>query len=219
MFDVEASFEKLIGRQPTEMEVQSLYRVKNALGIHDNDALWMVLMALESYDALYRKYPAMISDHLARTLNDQKSVMAAMAEAETKKALGALADAVIKTSERVAVKRVDASRWLSWGTAWFAFTVFGSLCVFVGFVLGSGRFPYWAVVDRGESPATIVIGSLARTPAGWIAASGATAAIVASLYRVKDEVAAGKRLKLVAAGICMLGVCAAFLWPIFGPIF
>jgi len=73
MLDVEASFEKLLGRQPSEKEIQSLYRVKNALNIRDNDALWLVLMALESYDTLYRKYPAMISSQVTQIIEDQKS--------------------------------------------------------------------------------------------------------------------------------------------------
>lgn len=39
MLDVEAAFEQLLGRQASEKEAQSLYRVKNALNIRDNDAL------------------------------------------------------------------------------------------------------------------------------------------------------------------------------------
>lgn len=214
MLDVEASFEKLLGRQPSEKEIQSLYRVKNALNIRDNDALWLVLMALESYDTLYRKYPAMISDQVGKILDEQRSTMAAIADAETKKALGTLADAVSKTSERVAVRLVDASRWLSWGWAWFAFAAFGTLCVFVGFVLGSGRLPYWAGPTPGDGPLVTILGALARTPAGWLAAAGGAAAAIGAAWRARDDLKAGRRLGLLAACVGLLAASAAFLWPV-----
>ncbi|HHV7525114.1 TPA: hypothetical protein ACUNF5_006665 [Burkholderia orbicola] len=214
MLDVEASFEKLLGRQPSEKEIQSLYRVKNALNIRDNDALWLVLMALESYDTLYRKYPTMISDQVGKILDEQRTTMAAIADAETKKALGTLADAVSKTSERVAVRLVDASRWLSWGWAWFAFAAFGTLCVFVGFVLGSGRLPYWAGSTPGDGPLVAILGALARTPAGWLAAAGGAAAAIGAAWRARDDLKAGRRLGLLAACVGLLAASAAFLWPI-----
>jgi hypothetical protein len=99
MLDLDATFEKLLGRPPSEKEVLSLYRVKNALNIRDNDALWLVLMALEFYDTLYRKYSAVIAEEVSQIVEDQRTVMAALAEAETRKALGTLADTVSKTSE------------------------------------------------------------------------------------------------------------------------
>src|SRR5258706_15013657 len=115
MIDVEGTFAQLIGRQPSEKEVKNLYRVKNALGIRDNDALWLVLMALESYDTLYRRYPSMISAQVEKLVDAQKEVLAAVAEAETKKALGSLVEAVAKTSEAIATATVNAARWQAWG--------------------------------------------------------------------------------------------------------
>ena len=173
-------------------------------------------MALESYDALYRKYPAMISDHVSKILDEQRVAMATIADVETKKALGTLADAVSKTSERVAVRLVDASRWLSWGLAWFAFSAFGTLCVFVGFVLGSGRLPYWTTPNAGDGLFMIIFCALARTPAGWLAAVGGAAAAVGATWRARDNLRAGRRLGLLAGCIALLAVSAAFLWPLAG---
>lgn len=214
MLDVEASFAQLLGRQPSEKEIQSLYRVKSALNIRENDAIWLVLMALESYDTLYRKYPTIISDQLVRLLDEQRTAMAAIADAETKKALGTLADAVGKTSERVAVRLVDASRWLSWGWAWFAFAAFGTLCVFVGFVLGSGRLPWWAGVTAGDGFARAILGTLARTPAGWLVATGGAAAAIGAAWRAREDLQAGRRLGLLVGCIGLLIASAAFLWPV-----
>lgn len=214
MLEVEATFEKLLGRQPSEKEIQSLYRVKNALNMRDNDALWLVLMALESYDTLYRKYPAMISGQVAQIIEDQKVAMAAIADAETKKALGTLADAVSKTSESIASSLAEASRMQSWGWALLGFVVFGVLCVFVGFVLGSGRLPYWAVATPGQGPLAMVIGTLARTPAGWVVAVGGAAAAVSALWHARQDVMAGRRLGLLTSTAALLTLSVSFLWPI-----
>lgn len=214
MIEVEATFEKLLGRQPSDKEIQSLYRVKNALSIQDNDALWLVLMALESYDTLYRKYPAMISSQVGQIIEDQRAAIAAIADAETKKALGTLANAVSKTSESVAVRLAEASRLQSWGWAWITSAVFGVLCVFVGFVLGSGRLPYWATPVAGQGPLTVITGTLARTPAGWIAAIGGAAASIAALWQVRQDVIEGRRLGLLAGSAALLALSGVFLWPI-----
>ncbi len=214
MLEVETAFEKLLGRQPSEKEIQNLYRVKNALNIRDNDALWLVLMALESYDTLYRKYPTMISDQVAQIIDEQRSGMAAIADAETKKALGTLADAVSKTSESIASRLAEASRLQSWGWTWLGFVTFGVLCVFVGFVLGSGRLPYWAAPAPGQGPLAIVIGTLARTPAGWVAAIGVAAATVSALWHARKDVMEGRRLWLLASASALLTLSVSFLLPI-----
>ena len=53
MSDLDDSFAKLLGRQPSDAERQSLYRVRDALGLKNNDALWLVLMALQHYQGQY----------------------------------------------------------------------------------------------------------------------------------------------------------------------
>ena len=47
MSDLDDSFAKLLGRQPSDAERQSLYRVRDALGLKNNDALWLVLMKMK----------------------------------------------------------------------------------------------------------------------------------------------------------------------------
>ena len=39
MSDLDDSFAKLLGRQPSDAERQNLYRVRDALGLKNNDAL------------------------------------------------------------------------------------------------------------------------------------------------------------------------------------
>lgn len=213
MADMESAFEQLLGRKASEKEIQSLYRVKNALKIRDNDALWVMLMALESYDTLYRKYPTMIAEQVKHIVDDQRLLMASIADAETKKALGSLADAVSKTSASIAVRLAEASRWLSWGWAWVTFTGFGVLCVFVGYVLGSGRMPWWAGASANQPPLAAIFGALARTPAGWVAATGATAATLTAAWRAREDLKQGRRPELLLGALALSVLSAVFLWP------
>ena len=56
----ETLFENLVGRQPTDKEMQRLQRTRDALGLKDNDAIWLILIAFGHYDTLYRQVPAQI---------------------------------------------------------------------------------------------------------------------------------------------------------------
>ena len=58
---LETSFQKLTGRAPTEAERERLYRVKDALRLPDNDALWSLLIALDYHHSLYEQIPSRIA--------------------------------------------------------------------------------------------------------------------------------------------------------------
>lgn len=201
MDNIEAAFAALLGRQPSEREVQDLYRVKNALNIRDNDALWMVLMALESYDTLYRKYPEMVASSVAGVVEEQRAAIAAIADAETKRAFGSLAEAVAKSSEQIASRVAHSTKIQSVGWMMFCAVAFGSLCLVVGFVLASGRLPYWAAPYESSSPVQIVIGAIATAPAGWLLAIIAFATVLWSLWSDRVDVMKGRRPGLVIGAI------------------
>ncbi len=57
---LDSAFERLIGRQATPRDRARLHRVRDSLGLHPNDALWEVLIALQYYYSLYERFPAMI---------------------------------------------------------------------------------------------------------------------------------------------------------------
>ena len=44
---VEETFAKVVGRHASDEERQRLYRLRDALGLSDNDAFWSIVMALE----------------------------------------------------------------------------------------------------------------------------------------------------------------------------
>ncbi len=43
------SFTRLLGRPPSDRELRELDRVRDALDLRDNDALWLIIMALQHF--------------------------------------------------------------------------------------------------------------------------------------------------------------------------
>nr|WP_016355645.1 hypothetical protein [Pseudomonas migulae]AGC70399.1 putative mobilization protein, MobE [Pseudomonas migulae] len=181
MDDIESSFKALLGRQPSDKEVERLYRVKNALNIRDNDAMWMILMALESYDTLYSKYPALIAGQVDVVIEKQRELIAEIVDAESKKALSTLSSAVAQTSQLVAMKVADTARWQAWGWVCVGLIAFGALCLTAGFILGSGNMPFWASTHQSSNPLEIVISILMKAPVGWLVPLISSAVVIVTL--------------------------------------
>jgi len=64
MNELDNSFVKLLGRQPSDAERQNLYKVRDALCLKENDALWLILIALQYHQNLYEKIPSQISENV-----------------------------------------------------------------------------------------------------------------------------------------------------------
>lgn len=214
--NIESTFEQLLGRQITEKEKEHLYRVKNALKIHDNDALWLILMALESYNILYQQYPALIQKEVELINEKQRELMNETAKIETQKAFNSLAEAVCYTSRSISNKMADAYRWISWGWAAVCLVLFGSLCLFVGFVLGSGNVPFWlGHIPEEAGFFEILLSNLAKTPAGWIICIAGAFTSLTGAYHVKSLIfkSVGATI-LFLISIVLLIISAAFLIPL-----
>lgn len=181
MDNIESSFKSMLGRQPSEKEIESLYRVKNALNIRDNDALWLILMALESYDTLYSKYPTLIAGQVDIVIGKQRELIAEIIDSESKRALSSLSAAVAKTSQKVASKVADTARWQAWGWVLIGLVAFAALCMTVGFILGLGNIPFWAPSQTGKSPAEIILYILLTAPVGWVIPTISTMVILVTL--------------------------------------
>jgi hypothetical protein len=166
MAELDEVFGKLLGRAPTDEERQRLYRVKETLGLSDNDALWIVLLTWESYDGRLREYPEKVATETRRVMEEVRQTVASVAEGETRKAHRSLADAVSRAASELAAKRIETSRWQAWAAAVGALVMFGSLCLVVGYGMGRGSVPFWA--RAAESPLTRIASALLGAPAGWM---------------------------------------------------
>lgn len=167
MNDLENSFFKLLGRQPTEAERQQLYLVRDALGLKNNDALWLILMALQYHQTMYASFPALITQGATETLHEFKQTADATLEATKESAKADLAEAVSSVAQNVA-RLVAARRAAIWIAICVVLSV-GSFSTFgwyihgeaykAGYNLGYGR----AYIDAKEEKAAA---AWANTPQG-----------------------------------------------------
>lgn len=130
---VVSAFEKLLGRTATETEREQLRKIRDALDLRDNDALWSVLFALQYYDSLYRQFPKAIAAEATKILAETRAASEAVMRANVASAQADLARAVALTAQGVA--QSVARRWqLQWtiigaavGAIIFASGVFAGL--------------------------------------------------------------------------------------------
>jgi hypothetical protein len=139
---LEESFTTLLGRQPSDKERQALLRTRDALNLKNNDALWLVFMALGHYETVYARFPALIS----RAATDVTERAKAAADAEIKAAAarvqGELAHSVAKTAHDIAdrVASTQRSKWALTGVA-----------LGVAMVAGVGSWMYRQGVRSGNA--------------------------------------------------------------------
>jgi hypothetical protein len=166
---VEEAFAKVLGRQPSEVERGRLYRIRDALGLRDNDAFWYIVLVLEHYDSLYRDYPSQIGDEARKTTEQAQRAFAAAAEAESAKAQRMLAQRVAETSVAIAQRLAERPVGLHRVTAVFAAVLaFGAMCLTAGVELAGGR-PGWWVAGTGDGRAKQILSLVLGVPVGWVA--------------------------------------------------
>ena len=127
------TFKELLGRQPTDNERQRLYQVRDALGLKNNDALWLVLIALQHHLTLYEKMPDSIIEAGKKMRADVKATAEAEASAAMKQARAQLSKAVATASQKVAQQVAGKVK-----TQWIC----GCFIVVTGFLLGAGWLGY-----------------------------------------------------------------------------
>ena len=166
---IETVFEQLVGRKPTEPERERLYRLRQVLGLRDNDAFWSIVMALEHYDAFFRAYPAQLAEVTERAVENVRAASVAAAHEEVAAMQRALAAKVAETSVELAHKLADKPLGIHRVTAALAAVVaFGSLCVHAGYELSMTGAPSWVNEPQGASNASRALARVLSVPAGWM---------------------------------------------------
>jgi len=193
MSELEQSFAKLLGRQPSDAERQRLYQVRDALGLKNNDALWLVLMALEHYQNLYESIPERIEEAAKKAARSA----AAQAQADINSAIASL----IPTVES-AVR--EGARWaLAQEALGRSMLTLIAGCVITGIVFAIG------VLYGARIFAVAAAGQLGWTEfwtnIGWAIALGTSAPglVLIGVMQIDDERAWWQYLALVLAVIAV----------------
>jgi len=109
-----SSFERMLGRAATERERDQLRRVQVELGLRENDALWLVIFALQYYEGLYRQFPKAIAAEAQRVLSETRATAEATIRAGAESAKADLVKAIATTARDVArdAARRQMIQWL-----------------------------------------------------------------------------------------------------------
>lgn len=131
------AFQQLTGRQPTDADKARLRDVARALNLKDNDALWVVLLALHDYETRYETMPKRIEEAAAKAVQEARTA----AQDETGKAIAAgqkqLAVAMRKAAEKVAEDTASAvsRKWMAIAFATAFVTI--SAAMGLGYYIGN----------------------------------------------------------------------------------
>jgi hypothetical protein len=165
---VEEAFAALLGRHASAEERERLHRVRDALHLGDNDALWLIVLALEHYDATFRRYPEQLREVTRTTLEETRRAYATAAAQEAARAQRVLSERVVEASREMAKRLAEQPfSWTMATLAMAAVVAFGALCVAAGYTLSSPTRPFWV-----RAPASDGIGEVLSVvlgvPAGWM---------------------------------------------------
>jgi hypothetical protein len=170
MSELDDSFTQLLGRQSTDKERQDLYRVRDALKLKTTDAVWLLLMALQYYETLYEKVPALITNAARDATKAARVTAEAQAKAAQEETKRALMDAVHQAAV-VSTKQAAGAQLLKWiGIA--AAMICGAFVIVAAGAYRRGReagFADGTNEARARYENAAVAASWANTPEGQVA--------------------------------------------------
>jgi len=141
---------KVCGRKLSEAEACRLREIGNRLNLREDDALWPLLAALEYQRVYYEALPKKIAG-ASRAIMDG---MAAAAERETAAAQARLTDSVVKEAQNLASK-IQYAKLVPMGLfALICLLAYGSLMLWAGFRIDTGR--------------DVPLALLLHMPSGWL---------------------------------------------------
>lgn len=141
---------KACGRELSEAEAARLREIGNSLNLREDDALWPLLAAMEYQRVYYEALPDKIAG-ASRAIMDG---MAAAAERETAAAQARLAESVVKEAQNLASKIQYGKLVPLWLLALICLLAYGSLMLWAGFRIDTGR--------------NIPLVAILHMPSGWL---------------------------------------------------
>jgi hypothetical protein len=144
MHDLDDSFSKLLGRQPSDLQKQRLYQTKDALGLKNNDALWLVLIALEHYNTLYEDIPNRIENAARSSLDSLEGLAKMRLEAASSAAIDSIKYELVEKVAGLSEQTIVRDKW------WWSFSCV-ALSLSALIVVGVLSFNFGERVGKSEA--------------------------------------------------------------------
>lgn len=169
-------FQELFNRPPTSEEQHHFDRLGSLMNLAQDDSMWYVILVNEFYD-----------NRLKSRLNDIEAVSNSAAKA----ALVKIGEAVEEKAEEIAVIKNRGFLWRSWGMMMSMVVLLGAICVNAGYVMGSGKYPFW--LDP-ENTLSKIAGYFLNVPSGWILLLGSSPFLLKSFFESASAIKRNSRL-------------------------
>lgn len=169
-------FQELFNRPPTPEEQHHFDRLGSLMSLAQDDSMWYVILVNEFYD-----------NRLKSRLNDIEAVSNSAAKA----ALVKIGEAVEEKAEEIAVIKNQGFFWRSWGMMMSMVVLLGAICVNAGYVMGSGKYPFWLAPENTLSK---IAGYFLNVPSGWILLLGSSPFLLKSFFESASIIKRNSRL-------------------------
>ena len=183
---------KACGRELSEAEAARLREAGSRLNLREDDALWPLLAAMEYQRIYYEALPEKIAG-ASRAIMDG---MAAAAEKETAAAQARLTVSVVQEAQSLASKIQYGKLVPMWLLALICLLAYGSLMLWAGFRIDTGR----------DMPLAAIL----HMPSGWLVSGLCLAAGVfcggLAAWEFSEEKKGWRRSATAAFGFMTVGV-------------
>ena len=169
-------FQELFNRPPTPEEQHHFDRLGSLMSLAQDDSMWYVILVNEFYD-----------NRLKSRLNDIEAVSNSAAKA----ALVKIGEAVEEKAEEIAAVKNQGFLWRSWGMMMSMVVLLGAICVNAGYVMGSGKYPFWLAPENTLSK---IAGYFLNVPSGWILLLGSSPFLLKSFFESASVIKRNSRL-------------------------
>lgn len=143
------AFREILGREPDDNNRQQLFRIMQAMGVQDNDAIYSIALLLYSYEEKIGRIP----DQIKKAAQEQQEALKAGAELAANQAQAGINDSVLALlpniradiksvvgrSASTAIKRIELGRGMF--SIWSGGLVAAGLII-LGILIDSGVYRY-----------------------------------------------------------------------------
>ena len=102
-----------------------------------------------------------------------------------------IGEAVEEKAEEIAVIKNQGFLWRSWGMMMSMIVLLGAICVNAGYVMGSGKYPFWLAPENTLSK---IVGYFLNVPSGWILLLGSSPFLLKSFFESASIIKRNSRL-------------------------
>jgi hypothetical protein len=144
------AFREILGREPDDNDRQQLFRIMQAMGVQDNDAIYSIALLLYSYEEKIGRIP----DQINKAACEQQEALKAGAELAANQAQAGINESVLSLlpniradiksvvgrSASTAIRRIELGQGMF--SIWSGGLVAAGL-ILLGILIDSGVYRYW----------------------------------------------------------------------------